>query len=234
MEIVWHETNLIENMKDTVRKKTRSSRKIDDPPWSNLVQSREQQRRIKREAVLRTGAFLFAERGYQRTTLDDIADELRITKRTLYYYIDSKGDILVECNRYSRAFLKEVETIVADTNLSSLQKIEKMVMGYLGWLANDYGACLVRVGDDYLPDESRSVLQKGRRFMDHSMRKVIEDGIKQGTIADCDSKYVTAAIFGACNWLPHWYRKRSEESYHRFGIHFLKLFVYGLEATQPG
>ena len=65
-------------------------------PWRTAVE-RERLRASKREAVLRTAAQLFNEKGFHATSLDDVAERLHITKPTLYYYIRSKDEILFEC-----------------------------------------------------------------------------------------------------------------------------------------
>ena len=67
-------------------------------PWANPPE-REQQREIKRQAVLAAAAQLFNERGFHATSLDDIARRLHVSKPTLYYYVKNKDEILLGCVR---------------------------------------------------------------------------------------------------------------------------------------
>ena len=60
-------------------------------------ESRRRARDEKREAVLRTAVQLFLEQGYHRTTLNEVAERLNITKPALYNYFRSKDEILFEC-----------------------------------------------------------------------------------------------------------------------------------------
>ena len=53
----------------------------------------------KREAVLKTAAQLFLEKSYGRTSLNDVAERLNITKPALYHYFRNKEEILLECYR---------------------------------------------------------------------------------------------------------------------------------------
>ena len=64
-------------------------------PWST-ARDRAAEREEKMEALLHTAARAFSENGYHRTSLDDIAERLGITKPTLYYYVDSKEDLYLE------------------------------------------------------------------------------------------------------------------------------------------
>ncbi len=73
---------------------TRSSR----PEHAHKAfENRKRKPELKREAVLLTAAHLFLKQGYRRTSMEDIADRLEITKPALYHYFMSKDDILVGC-----------------------------------------------------------------------------------------------------------------------------------------
>src|ERR1700759_513941 len=63
-------------------------------PWQRKQEDRTSVREEKRLAVLRAGAAAFRERGFEKTSLDDIAGKLGVTKPTLYYYISAKQDIV--------------------------------------------------------------------------------------------------------------------------------------------
>ncbi len=51
----------------------------------------------KRGAILETATRLFAEQGYRRTSMDDVAAEVGVAKGTLYLYFPKKVDLLIAC-----------------------------------------------------------------------------------------------------------------------------------------
>jgi AcrR family transcriptional regulator len=55
---------------------------------------RERKKRQTRDTIARAALQLFAERGYEETTLADIADAANVSKRTIFAYFESKEDIL--------------------------------------------------------------------------------------------------------------------------------------------
>ncbi len=55
---------------------------------------RERKKQQTRETIARVGLQLFAERGYEHTTLAEIADAANVSKRTIFAYFESKEDIL--------------------------------------------------------------------------------------------------------------------------------------------
>lgn len=64
----------------------------DDPPRSGL---RERKRRETAKRIADAGMRLFLEKGYDPTTLDEIATQAGISRRTFFYYYKSKDDILL-------------------------------------------------------------------------------------------------------------------------------------------
>ena len=62
--------------------------------WHRKTKDVEEQQELKRRAVLDVAARLFSTVGYKKTSLDDIAAELDLTKPALYYYARNKEDIL--------------------------------------------------------------------------------------------------------------------------------------------
>ncbi len=64
--------------------------------WNGAVASREEVRELKRKAALRVAARIFNEKGYHATSLDEIAEEIGVTKTALYYYFKNKEALFLE------------------------------------------------------------------------------------------------------------------------------------------
>src|ERR1700743_1615416 len=57
---------------------------------------REESHRARRHLIIRTAAKLFAEKGYENASIDEVADILEVSKPTIYYYLKNKETLLVE------------------------------------------------------------------------------------------------------------------------------------------
>jgi AcrR family transcriptional regulator len=67
-----------------------------EPPEEDLDEDREPPEAVStRERVLDVALDLFTEKGFDRTSLREIAEKLGVTKAALYYYFASKDDILM-------------------------------------------------------------------------------------------------------------------------------------------
>ena len=173
-------------------------------PWSKL-RDREQERKVKRDAVLRTAGRLFTEKGFHATSLDEVAERLHVTKPTLYYYVKNKDEILFECVRISLEMLHADVAAAAASGAKPLDKLEAAMRSYVHIVTEDFGLCVIRVGEDPLPPASRKKLRALKAQIDIEFRGVIEEAIADGSIAPCDAKMAAFAIGGALSWIRRWY-----------------------------
>ncbi|MDD2711564.1 MAG: TetR/AcrR family transcriptional regulator, partial [Simplicispira sp.] len=128
-------------------------------PWARTP-DRAQQREAKRQAVLQAAAQLFNERGFHATSLDDIAARLNVSKPTLYYYVKNKDQILIECVR------EGLEMTIAGIEASraaggqAIDQLMACMQVYAHIVTEPFGMCLIRVGDEELPPDSRKELRR--------------------------------------------------------------------------
>ncbi len=59
----------------------------------------------RKDQILDAAADVFTKKGLQKTRMDDIVDKSGLSKGTLYWYFDSKDDIIIGI--FERIFLKE-------------------------------------------------------------------------------------------------------------------------------
>jgi AcrR family transcriptional regulator len=200
---------------------------LSDPrlvsPWN-----REQVRSGKREAVLRMAAQVFNERGFAASTLDEVAERLKITKPTLYYYVKSKDEILYECVRMGLTMLQEAIQTAGASGGSALDKLVVAMRKYAEIVTMDFGMCLIRVGEDPLPLESQRKLRRIKAAIDQEFRELIRQGIGEGSINNCDPKITAFALAGALSWIGRWYRPGGDLSPPQIAEHFIALLVNGL------
>ena len=189
---------------------------------------REEHRAARRLAVLRTAARLFNARGYDRTKLEDIAAELNVSKRTLYYYVRNKEDILFQINKAAYESLEPALLACADPGLSGLERIRIFLTAYACLLSEEFGASIVLNRHHVLDPDSQRVLREDWRRLDMLVRDLIRAGIADGSVAPCDPKHVSAALYGAFNWLPYWRQPDSRPSYEEIADDYLRLFFQGL------
>ncbi len=160
----------------------------------------------KREAVLRTAVRLFLERGFWRTSLSDVAEQLNITKPALYHYFRNKEEIYLDCYRWGIALIKADLECIRSQRGPGLDKVASFIYAYATIIAGDFGRCVVRQDDRELSAEARAEVRAYKREVDRDLRSFIQEGINDGTIRSCDVKITAFSIAGAVNSLAHWFK----------------------------
>ncbi len=196
-------------------------------PWRSRRKARSD-RGLKREAVIRTAARAFNARGYHNTSLDDIAATLEITKPTLYYYVENKEQLLFEC---FCAGLEPVRAAFRDaraSDQSARARLHAVLLRYAQAIASEFGWCMVRAEDQDLSDDMRTHVKALKSEIDQGIRRLLREGIADGSIAECDPKMTAFALAGALNWIAHWYRDNQPQSAAQIAAAFVALFENGL------
>jgi AcrR family transcriptional regulator len=169
---------------------------------------RRRDRSGKREAVLCTAVQMFLERGYSRTTLDDIAERLDITKPALYNYFRNKEDILLACYRWGCTLIQQSLDEIAAHGGTGIEKVSAFIRSYTGVITIDFGKSVVLLDDAELSSEGRTEIRGYKRGIDRRLRSLIKEGIADGSIVPCDPRLAAFSIAGALNWVCTWYDKR--------------------------
>ena len=188
----------------------------------------------KREAVLKTAAQLFLEKSYGRTSMNDVANRLHITKPALYHYFENKEDILLECYRLGVGLIEETLNEIADHGGNGLQKVEAFVRSYATVMTVNFGRCVMRLDEGDLTATARAEVRTYKRKIDRRLRSFIQEGIEDGSIAPCDTKIAAFSIAGALNWICMWYEPDGALSPEEIATQFARTLTRGLVGRNPG
>lgn len=180
-----------------------------EAPWRNVGLDRTEQHRLKRYAVLKAASRAFAQRGYFQTSLADIAKEFNLNKATLYHYFKSKEEILFEIHVHAIASITDDESMRESAG-SGRERLIDFIDRYVDMLIDDFGACLVLTDIKPLEKASYDQCVAGRRRIDALLRNILREGMDDGSIAAADPKTTASFIFGALNWICHWYHSEGE------------------------
>ena len=197
-------------------------------PHHKAFASRRRDPATKREAVLKTAAQLFLEKSYGRTSLNDVAERLKITKPALYHYFTNKEDILLECYRLGVGLIEETLTETSAHCGNGLQKVQAFIRSYATVMTVNFGRCVMRLDEGDLTSTARAEVRTYKRTLDRRLRAFLQDGIADGSIAPCDVKIAAFAIAGALNWICMWYEPEGALSAEEIATQFARLLTEGL------
>ncbi len=198
------------------------------PRWNNHLQTNESLQRLKREAVLKEARNAFGKRGYHNTSLDEIAQGLRISKGTVYNYIKDKQELLYECHALALDIGERAIALGEQQTLSGAERLRYTLMHSIVSLTEEFGAFAVLTEIDALRPEDRIKIIKRRDGIEKKMVKMVKAGIEDGSLRPIDPKLVVMTYMGVVSWLPRWFSPNGRLSGHEVAQQISDLLLSGL------
>jgi AcrR family transcriptional regulator len=179
----------------------------------------------KLESILRRAAVIFAEKGYHQASIRDIARATGVSLSGLYYYFQSKEELLFLIQDHS------LETLLSDldTRLSGVTEPERK----LRLLVENQ----LRFFLEHMPEmkllsrESDSLTGELRERVRARRRRLVE--IAEGILAelrpesDLHPRVSVFSLFGMMNWVYTWYRADRDPPAERLAAEMSGIFLHG-------
>jgi AcrR family transcriptional regulator len=166
---------------------------------------------ITRQRILDAAARAFSLKGYAATTINDIALTAEMQGGSIYYYFESKDEILQEVldvgiTRVFSAVRLAIGSLPATSSFS--EKFEAAVTAHLTMLLQqgDYTSANIRVFEQ-APDAVKRWNRKLRTAYGEYWGRLFSEGQRSGAIRkDVDLRVLRLLLLGAMNWAVTWYR----------------------------
>ena len=142
---------------------------------------------VRRSEILDVAQRFFYQKGYERTSIQDIITEIGIAKGTFYHYFSSKLDLLdAMIERMIEQTLQSLEPLVADAQLSAVEKFERFFSDLADWKIENKNFLLDLMNVLY-KDENAILRHKVRAAsVDKTvplLAQIVEQGMIEGTFA---------------------------------------------------
>jgi len=192
--------------------------------------ARSEVMRIKLEAILQEADLLFSRKGYNSTSLDDIAGRLNITKTALYHYVQNKNELLYLC--YQRS-VELTEQCYDQADREGKTGLERLV----AYLRIDASTGVMSMTPLTELDAIRNpkLRQKlGQRISacEARFQAYIAEGIRDGTIRKCDPRLTALFILGASRHMMQWYNPDSGHDLKAIVERFIDFCRLGLQPAK--
>ena len=158
------------------------------------------------ESLLDVAVATFNERGYDATSMDELAARLGITKSAIYHHVSSKVELLRLALDRALDALFAVTQEAGATEGRAIDRLEHVVRGSVRVLIAElpFVTLLLRVRGN--SDVEREALQRRRAF-DRIVTALVRAAEDEGDVRpDVDPAVTSRLLFGAVNSLVEWYR----------------------------
>lgn len=159
------------------------------------------------QAFIAAATDLFAEKGYNGTSIVDLATALGLTTASLYYHVNGKQDLLFRVLETGMAdFLGRLEAVVAQ-DAEPREKLRLAVENHLDFVLSKQNAVKVFLRERrFLESDFRDHYQVRVDRYDQLFTALVRAGMDAGDVAPGDATLVRLGILGMINWVVEWYR----------------------------
>ena len=184
----------------------------------------------REQEILQAAADMFFQKGFHVTSLEDIARVVGIRKSGLYYYAQTKDELLLRVVEMGlRPMIDELQAICGSAHPPA-EKLRRAIENHVLAMDSRWSTMGVILREDrsVAPPYRESYLAL-RDTYEALFRGLIREGVESGAFRPCDPVTITRAILGMCSWLAVWYRPGGGLSAASLSSQFTELILKGLE-----
>ncbi|MBI5445935.1 MAG: TetR/AcrR family transcriptional regulator [Deltaproteobacteria bacterium] len=188
-----------------------------------------ERREARKDQIFSEGARLFAQKGYERTSLQEVADALGLTKPALYYYYSSKEQLLYEIMSFVMDRVLADIGEVAATDAAPVEKMREMIRKYLGFFAaHPHELTLMSTAGDSLGPELRGrIVVRERQYLE-LVKGIVAEVLGERRREHLDQTAVAFALIGGMSWIFKWYDPEGRIDPGELAEVFAKIYSHGL------
>tara|TARA_R110002072_G_scaffold150253_2_gene298539 strand:- start:649 stop:1944 length:1296 start_codon:yes stop_codon:yes gene_type:complete len=190
--------------------------------------NRKEQNRLKQEAFFKTGTWFFNKQGFNGTSLDEIAEQLNVSKGAFYYHIKNKEDLLFHCYIRSLDIMEEIHALAVQAKGSGLEKAELTCRRTFQVQNSDEGPLIRYNTITSLPIERRRQILKRTEAGNTHFGEFLNQGIQDGSVRPINTFVAQHLIAGAVNASMDIKLWRKVDDINLAAIDYFDVFLNGL------
>ncbi|MBC7791834.1 MAG: TetR/AcrR family transcriptional regulator [Anaerolineae bacterium] len=182
----------------------------------------------KLDSLLANAARIFAEDGYHRTSMRDLARASNVSLSGLYYYVDSKEELLflIQSRNFNAVISRLREELHGVTD--PIERLSHFVENHLDYFVSHIPEMKVlsheakSLSGDYLARVTETKREYTRILMD-----ILADVEETHGPAHANRRVAAYALFGMMNWIYTWYDPLGDLGVELLSQNICSLFLGG-------
>jgi len=182
-------------------------------------------RRNRGDELYQAALTIFAEKGYDATSMQDVADAVGVLKGSLYHYVNSKEDLLFHLFSQAHERSERLMDEVAESDRNPVEKLRYYLQRLIFSSLDDADFTRLYWRDwRSLTGERLNRLVEQRRQYDLYLRRLIADAyVSLGLKPSTNLRYISSFATGGANWVADWYRKDGADSAEKIAEAYTEL-----------
>ena len=151
-----------------------------------------------KDRILKQSYELFNKFGFHKVTMQEIANSMGMSKKTLYKFFEGKEQIVREIIENKKCDIDNyLERLWADENLDFVEKISSMMNFIRTQLPNMRGPLFEDLKKN-IPEIYNEISESRKKYIREKYSRLIKEGIKKGSVRkDLDEEVVMLVYINA-------------------------------------
>ena len=161
---------------------------------------------LKRARILDAATELFYDRGYANTKLDDVAEQLGVTKPFIYSHVGNKSALLGAVSSVGVSRAIAVFDEVTGMGLGPAETLRHFIPRYVAAILESQKSIAINIREEKNldPADAERLGALRHSFMDR-VEALLGAGLRNGEIQVPDARIAAYALVGAVSWTTFWF-----------------------------
>ena len=158
--------------------------------------------------IYRVAAEIMCQKGYEATSMNDIADAVGLTKAGVYHYIRGKEHLLFEIMSFGMDMVEEDVISPAREIADAEERLRMIVERHVRRILEVGGAVTILLEEMHaLTPTHRRIVRSRKRTYFELIKQTLEQLSAEGKLRDVNPTVATFGLLGMVNWISRWYRR---------------------------
>lgn len=184
-----------------------------------------------RKRTLDQAAKLFAEKGYETSSLNELAVSMGVSKAAVYHYFQTKQQLYDAIILDSLSGLTKTVTEAVDKETSPAARLKRFMTAHASYFESHRdGFIVMLVGFSGMEsNEFRNEAMQLRDAHEQLLRRIIAEGVAGKDFRQVDVVMTGRAVLSLLNWMVRWFKPGGGSTAEELVIEYFNLFLNGLE-----
>lgn len=196
----------------------------------SVVESEEEPVGERIQEILEKGSALFAQKGYDGTSMRDIAKAAGVSKALLYHHFASKDELYARVSFYATKDLYEFVEDNIPTQGGAGEKLRAFMIAAATFFS-EHRSSWIAASNAFWSDPDRhrqeTRIAKRRQF-ELRLRSIIKEGIDSGEFRPVDPAMAGRLVLSGINWMHRWFDSDKELSAEEVIEQYADMLLGGL------